>query len=363
MPQASVGPGASRCGNSVRAMHDRAPYAAVKGATAAAMGCQRMQIASPVPAISVLTPAFDVARFVGTAVDSVLAQSFPDWEMVVVDDGSRDGTAEVVAARRDPRIRLLQQENRGVSAARSRAIAAARGDAILFLDADDWLAPHALARLLEALEAAPAAVGAAGPFAFVAERAGPGDAPIRVKIPRFGAGDILERLCVENLFANGGHVLLRREAVCRAGGFLDHLRFGEDWEYWVRLALQGPFTVAPGRDPVLFLRQRAGSAYHRMARDPAAFAPVMDAIFGSPALAERLGPARCAWLRRRAEAENAWILGRELIRHGQRAEGLARLRASVAAAPSLKRALLLAAALASPLLPDGLRGPFARYAA
>ncbi|MBX6746241.1 MAG: glycosyltransferase family 2 protein, partial [Acetobacteraceae bacterium] len=99
---------------------------------------------TPAPAISILTPAYDVARFIGAALDSVLAQSFRDWEMVVVDDGSRDGTAEMVAARQDPRIRLLQQENQGVSAARSRAMAEARGDAILFLDADDWLAPDAL---------------------------------------------------------------------------------------------------------------------------------------------------------------------------------------------------------------------------
>ena len=66
-------------------------------------------------------------------------------------------------------------------------------------------------------------------------------------------------------------------------------------------------------------------------------------------------------MRRRAEAENAWIVGRELIRHGERASGLERLRASVAAAPSPKRALLLAAAHAMPLLPRPLHGPFAAY--
>jgi glycosyltransferase involved in cell wall biosynthesis len=318
---------------------------------------------SPAPAVSVLTPAFEVARFVGDAVDSVLAQSMPDWEMVVVDDGSRDGTAEAVEARRDPRIRLLRQENAGVSAARGRAIAAARGDAILFLDADDWLAPDALARLGSALEAAPAAVGAAGPYAVVAEASRPGGAPpLRLRALRFAPGEVLERLLVENLFANGGHLLLRREAVRRAGAFLPHLRYGEDWEYWVRLALQGPFAVAPGPEPVLFLRERAGSAYRRMARDPEAFAPAMAAIFGNPQLAERLGAKRAAALRRRSEAERDWIVGRELIRHGEREAGLRRLRASVAARPSPKRALLLAAAHGLPLLPPRLRGPFARYA-
>lgn len=321
-----------------------------------------MPSASPAPAISILTPAHDVARFVGAAVDSVLGQSFRDWEMVVVDDGSADGTAEAVAARRDPRLTLLRQANQGVSAARGRAIAAARGDALLFLDADDWLAPDALARLHAALEAMPAAVGAAGPAAFMAEEAGPGDPPLRTRHPRFAPGeDILEGLCVRNPFANGGQVLLRREAVRRAGPFLRHLRYGEDWEYWVRLALQGPFTVAPEPDPVLFVRERRGSAYRRMARDPASFAPAMAAIFGNPALRERLGPARHEALRRRSEAEQDWIIGRERIRHGERGPGLARLRASVRAAPSARRVALLAAAHALPLLPGRLRGPFAAY--
>ncbi len=318
---------------------------------------------TPVPAVSVLTPAFDVARFIGAALDSVLAQTTRDWEMVVVDDGSQDGTAAVVSSRRDPRIRLIRQENAGVSAARNRAIAAARGEAILFLDADDWLAPDALARLSAALHAAPEAVGAYGAFAFVAEDAGPGDPPSRRKTGPFPGGDILGRLLVENLFANGGHLLLRLDAVKRAGPFLSHVRYGEDWEYWIRLALQGPFAVVPGAEPLLFVRQRSGSAYNRMARDPAAFRPAMQAIFGNPALVERLGADRVDALRRRADAENAWIAGRELIRHGQRGPGLAELRASVAAAPSPKRILLLAAAHALPVLPARLHGPFAAYPA
>ena len=317
---------------------------------------------TPKPAVSILTPAYDVARFIGATLDSVLAQTVADWEMVVVDDGSQDGTAAVVATRPDPRIRLIRQANAGVSAARSRAVEAARGGAVLFLDADDWLAPDALARLLAALRAAPPnAVGAYGAYAFVGEDAAPGDPPLRRKSGPFPAGDILERLVVQNLFANGGHLLLRREAVDRAGPFLSHVRYGEDWEYWIRLALQGPFAVVPGAVPLLFVRQRTGSAYNRMARDPAAFRPAMQAIFGNPALVERLGAERAEALHRRAEAENAWIAGRELIRHGQRRLGLARLRASVAAAPSAKRVLLLAAAHALPALPQRLHGPFAAY--
>ena len=318
-------------------------------------------LVTPAPAVSILTPAFDVARYVGAAVGSVLAQTFPDWEMLVVDDGSRDNTAEVVAGCQDKRIRLIRQENAGVSAARSRAIAEARGEAVLFLDADDWLAPDALERLMVALASVPAAIAAHGAYAVMAEDARPGDPPLRLKGAPALSGDLLERLLVQNLFVNGGHMLVRREAIAAAGPFLPHLRYGEDWEYWIRLALQGPFVAVEDAEPVLFVRERQGSAYRRMARDPMAFAPAMAAIYANPLLAERPGPQRLARMRRRAEAENAWIVGRELIRHGDRAAGLGRLRASVAAAPSPKRALLLAAAHALPLLPRPLHGPFVAY--
>ena len=81
------------------------------------------EFATPAPAVSILTPAYDVARYVGAAVDSVLAQGFRDWEMIVVDDGSRDGTAEVVASRKDPRIRLIAQDIVGHFEGRLEAMA------------------------------------------------------------------------------------------------------------------------------------------------------------------------------------------------------------------------------------------------
>jgi len=317
-----------------------------------------------VPLISIVTPAFDVARFVADAIASARAQDHPAWEMVMVDDGSRDGTALAAerAAEGDPRIRILRQCNAGVSAARNAGIAAARGDALLFLDADDWLAPDALRRLAAALDAAPRAVAAYGPWAAMAEAARPGDAPLRVKAGPFPAGDILDRLLVQNLLVNGGHALVRRSAFDAAGGFDPGLRYGEDWECWVRLALRGPFARAPGRAPLLHVRERSGSAYRRMGRDAASFAPAMAAIWGNPALAARLGP-RLPALRARAEAENAWVIGKELIRHGSEAEGRAMLRQAFAAAPGPRRAALLAAAHLLPLLPHGLHGPFARYPA
>ena len=301
--------------------------------------------------IGIVTPAYNVAPWIGDAIGSVLAQTHRDWTLVVVDDGSTDATADIVAAVRDPRVRLIRQANAGVSAARNRGMAEIDADALLFLDADDWLAPDALHCLARTLDASPDAVAAAGAFMFA--EAG------SVRRPR--GGDILERLLVRNLFANGGHLLLRGSAVREAGGFRPNLAFGEDWEYWIRIAVQGAIAAADETAPLLFVRQRSGGAYHRLAANPAAFAPCMNAIFANPALLARFGAGPLAAIRRHAEAENDWIVGRELIRHGRRTRGIAWLRRSFLAHPSARRAALLAATPMLGLLPPRLRGPFQPY--
>jgi glycosyltransferase involved in cell wall biosynthesis len=297
--------------------------------------------------IGVVIPAFNAEQWIGKAVASVLAQSHRDWSLVVVDDGSTDDTSKVVARFDTPAIRLMRQANAGASAARNTGMTALledadRGSSILFLDADDWLNDDALERLAAALEGAPEAVAAIGPYS------------LEGRVRRANRGDLLLPLLQRNLFANGGHLLLRAEAIRSIGLFRTDIAYGEDWEYWIRLALQGPFTMTAGNAPVLVVRQHEGGAYRRLAANPASFKPCMDAIFGNPALLARLGPAQLAIARRRTEAENAWIIGRELLRHGRANEGRAWLRRSIRAAPTLKRVALLVASL----LPIG---PFARY--
>jgi len=176
-------------------------------------------------------------------------------------------------------------------------------------------------------------------------------------VGRPASGDLLERLLVRNLFANGGHLLIRRIAAEAAGPFHTGLRYGEDWEYWIRLACLGSFVAVHARTPLLFARERHGGAYLRMASEPESFAPCMDAIFNAPALAARFSAAKVARLRRGAEAENDWIVGRELIRHGRPREGRGFLRRSVRAAPSPWRIALLAAGA----LPIMRIGPFRPY--
>ena len=305
--------------------------------------------------IGIVIPAYNADAWIADAIYSVLMQPHQDWRLVVVDDGSTDATSGIVACFTDPRITLIWQPNAGVSAARNRgaaeflgALPVLKGDGgsggILFLDADDQLGPDALSRLAAALDRSPAAIAAVGAYTLA-----------HTRYRRPPSGELLPRILIRNLFANGGHVLIRAEALNTAGPFRTGIAYGEDWEFWIRLALLGPFAAITGTAPVLHVRQNDGGAYHRLAADPASFAPCMDAIFSNPALLARFGSARLAAIRRRTEAENAWIIGRELIRHGRASEGRAWLRRSVRGAPSFKRVALLAASL-FPI------GPFVPYA-
>lgn len=99
--------------------------------------------------VSVIVPLYNKEKFIGTTINSVLQQTDKDFELIIVDDGSTDNSAAVVKAINDPRIRLIQKENEGVSAARNTGIKESNGEWLLFLDADDELAENALAHFAE----------------------------------------------------------------------------------------------------------------------------------------------------------------------------------------------------------------------
>jgi glycosyltransferase involved in cell wall biosynthesis len=293
--------------------------------------------------IGVVIAAYDMAAWIGACLSSLLEQTHTHWTATVVDDGSRDGTAEVVGCFTDPRIRLIRQLNAGASGARNHGLSHTEADAVLFLDADDWLAPDALARMAAALSASPDAAAVWGPYALMPGTAVPGDRPQLVRRPLLRGGDALTTLLVGNCFANGGHVLIRRCAAARAGRFNTRLRFGEDWEYWVRLALVGPLTPVAGAAPLLFVRQRFAGAYRSRVTDLASFVPAALAIFGNPEIRARFSPRRLESLRRDGLAEKAWIAGRAMLDLGRRDVGLGLLRWSALKRPTLRRIALLIA--------------------
>ena len=96
------------------------------------------------PEISVILPVFNSEEFIGKAIESVLAQTFEDFELIIVNDGSTDSSKDIIDSFIDDRIRIISQSNQGPGAARNNAMEIAKGDYIMFLDADDWFCPDAL---------------------------------------------------------------------------------------------------------------------------------------------------------------------------------------------------------------------------
>jgi len=188
------------------------------------------------PAVSVVIPARDAAATLGETIAALRAQVYPSWEAIVVDDGSTDATAGVAAraARADPRIRLIQRPGEGGSAARNAGLAAARGDWLLFLDADDRIAPEHLARLTAALAADPSLDAVHCGWARVAPDGALSDTeygpPERDLFPAFASHCAL---------ATVGVCLVRRSPVEALGGFDVSFRNCSDWEFWLRLARAG----------------------------------------------------------------------------------------------------------------------------
>ena len=109
------------------------------------------------PAVSIVMPAYNVAPYIREAICSALAQTYTDFELIVVDDGSKDDTAAIAKelAEQDARIRLVQQPNRGLAGARNTALRAARGEFFALLDSDDWWEREFLAEQIAILEANP----------------------------------------------------------------------------------------------------------------------------------------------------------------------------------------------------------------
>lgn len=206
-------------------------------------------------AISVVIPAYNREATLGVSLDALIAQTHPDWEVIVVDDGSADGTAAVAEeyAARDPRIRVHRQPNGGVSVARNTAIGMARHPFLFFLDADDWITPEAFAQLTAALQRHPDAQLVNGGCTRILADG--------TEIPeeRVGQDDDLfakfARTCAFSIHTS----LVDTELVRRLGGFDTSLVTCEDWDLWQRIVrTNARFASIP--ENVAYYRVRAGSA-------------------------------------------------------------------------------------------------------
>jgi glycosyltransferase involved in cell wall biosynthesis len=188
--------------------------------------------------VSVLIACYNAERWIGPALESVFAQTWHPLEVIVVNDGSRDGSEDVVRRLARPNLKLLTQENRGQSAALNRALAAAQGDVIQFLDADDLLAPTKIALQMARLEREPQALVTCAWARFF------GEAPAAVQfLAELTWRDMPPVDWLVTAWHDGGGMmfpamwLLPRPIVDRAGPWREDLTLNVDGEYFARAVL------------------------------------------------------------------------------------------------------------------------------
>lgn len=195
------------------------------------------------PAITVVIPLYNKEAEVARAVRSVLSQTFRDFQLLVVDDGSTDDGPDIVRRISDPRITILRQTNQGVSAARNAGVAAARASLVAFLDADDEWQPGFLRAILDLV-----AAHAAGIYATAYTIARSDGATFAPAIRRAG---LRYPGIIEDFFATSlgllscSSVAIPRHTFLQVGGFRIGLPIGEDFDLWLRIAARHSVAYCP----------------------------------------------------------------------------------------------------------------------
>ncbi|MBS1568761.1 MAG: glycosyltransferase [Bacteroidetes bacterium] len=249
------------------------------------------------PEVSIIIPAFNAEKWLADAVKSLLAQTFSNWELIIVNDGSTDGTPQLARSFQDRRIRVLDQANAGVSAARNAGLAMAQGNYIGFLDADDAMLAENLARKLHLL----AQSGADWAFADVAV-CGPDLAPTGVVIHGTD-GDVLRTALLQERPAvplSCGNIVASSSCF-RAGIRLDErLSNAADQDFTIQLAAR--FRPVHVKEVLCLYRNLAGS----MSKDVQLFQDDHLRLFRN---ARKSGLLNNLWFRRRCMANVYWAIG------------------------------------------------------
>jgi GT2 family glycosyltransferase len=277
-----------------------------------------------VPRVSVIVPLFNKAAYVGRALASISSQSFTDFEVIVVDDGSTDGSSEIVARHRDSRVRLVSQQNSGPGAARNRGIEQSSGQLLAFLDADDEWLPHYLQAGIAGMDGG-GARHAAHTCAYFDEPSGIDSSALWRNrgfvsgVCQVEATTRAETLLHRVAYMSPCTTIARAEVIHRLGGFYErNCRFAEDAYLWLRVLLNYPvsFSLEPGvrlyRDASHL--SAAGRVFRPLepflespdevrAECPEALRPVLDQF-----LAIRAFKTACAW-----SYWGRWRAARELL--------------------------------------------------
>ena len=220
----------------------------------------------PAKLVSVIIPSYNYSAYISDAINSILEQTYPHWEIIVVDDGSKDNTADVVArfTAQDSRIKYHYQQNQGLSAARNTGISLAQGDYLQFLDADDYINKRKLEIQVGLLEQDPnAALVYADTYIYTHS-----DDPnvsrdfqkfILTMPPITGQGiPLVLHMAIDNIFLVGSP-LFKRSMALAAGPFDQALFSLEDWHFWYRVALLNSKFLYDNREGTEFYVRTHGN--------------------------------------------------------------------------------------------------------
>jgi glycosyltransferase involved in cell wall biosynthesis len=185
------------------------------------------------PLVSIIIPCYKQGRFLGEAIESVFNQTYPSYEIIVVNDGSPDETSQV--ALRYGGVRLIRQENQGLSAARNRGISESHGEFLVCLDADDRLLPGALESGLACIAQRPESELVFGRYRAIGEDGGPTGV-----ISDLCPGDLYLGLLARNCIGPVAPVIFRREVFDKVGGFDTNLNPASDYDIYLRIARRYP---------------------------------------------------------------------------------------------------------------------------
>lgn len=247
------------------------------------------------PAISVIIPAYNAERTILDTIYSVLAQTFANFELIVINDGSTDQTPELVCSVQDPRLKLFNYENAGLSTARNRGIERSIGQYISFLDADDQWTTDKLELQLKALQQNPQAGVAYSWTTYIDEQG----KILSSGEPAFYQGNVHRDLLIKNIIVNGSNVLLKREVVERVGGFDPNISACEDWEYWLRIAPYFEFVVVP--KPQIFYRLSSTTLSSKIDKMEKYHLSVLEKAF-------QAAPPHLQYLKPQAMSELYWFI-------------------------------------------------------
>ena len=241
--------------------------------------------------VTVVVPSFNAERYLEEALTSLYAQTYQDFEVVIVDDGSTDATAELAKRFVDDRTRLVAKENGGCASARNAGVAEARGRYISFLDSDDYWAPEFLARAVGFLERNPDVCMVFSLLTVVDEEGTSSGLLKSHGRKRYQFADLV----MENPIGSGSCSLIRREVLDAMAPFNESLPASSDCDMWLRMAHSYPFGIACLPAPLSFYRRhsaqitadwrRMAAAYNLViaearALDPETFDPLENAARG-----------------------------------------------------------------------------------